>query len=445
MRRFVLVVALVVAAGGGAALWLRAEGGVPEIRGPQELFVGRSPKPLVLELADVGSGLRHVRVSVAHAGGEAVIDERGFPGDLLWGGGPAAERLELPVDPKALALGEGAATLRVAARDWSWRDLLRGNAGALEIPLVVDLAPARLAIQTGGLTYVRRGGAALVIYTVGEPAVRDGVEVAERFFFPGIDWPAACAGCRLSLFAVPIDAPEDPPIRVIAEDRAGNRSSASWATRLQPHAFPQVPIQLTRGFLETKIGELAQQLEIDATDRVATFQDINSRIRARDEARIRELATGPAGPPLWRGAFQQLADSKVTSLFPERRRYLLDGKLVSEATHYGFDLASLAGAPITASNAGRVLFTGNLGIYGETVLVDHGLGIVSLYAHLASIEVSPGEEVAQGQRLGLSGQTGLAGGDHLHFAILVGGVYVDPREWWDPKWVREHVEAHLGR
>jgi murein DD-endopeptidase MepM/ murein hydrolase activator NlpD len=444
MRRFLLVVALAVAVGAGVALWLRAEGQAPVVRGPQELFVGRSPKAVVLELADTGSGLRAVRVSVAHAGGEAVLDERAFPGDLVWGGGPAAERLELTLDPKALSLGEGSATLRIAARDWSWRDLLRGNPTALEIPLVVDLAPPRLAIQTGGLTYVRRGGAAVVAYTVAEPAARDGVEVADRFF-PGIDWPAACAGCRLALFAVPIDAPEEPPIRVVAEDRAGNRSASSWATRLQPHDFPQVPIQLTRSFLDVKIGELAQQLEIDATDRVAAFQDINSRIRARDEARIRELATGPPGPPLWRGAFQQLADSKVTSLFPERRRYLLDGKVVSEATHYGFDLASLAGAPITASNAGRVLFTGNLGIYGDTVLLDHGLGVVSLYAHLASIEVSQGEEVAQGQRLGLSGQTGLAGGDHLHFAILVGGVYVDPREWWDPKWVREHVEAQLGR
>jgi murein DD-endopeptidase MepM/ murein hydrolase activator NlpD len=231
----------------------------------------------------------------------------------------------------------------------------------------------------------------------------------------------------------------------VAEDRAGNVASAGWATRLQPHDLPEVPIQLSQGFLDTKVAELAQAFEIDAGDRLAAFRDINSRIRARDEARIRELTQAASGPPLWRGAFVQLENSKVTSLFPERRRYLLDGKIVSEATHYGFDLASLAGSPITASNAGRVLFAGDLGIYGNTVLVDHGLGIVSLYAHLSGIEVGVGDEVAHGQRLGLSGQTGLAGGDHLHFAILVGGVYVDPREWWDAKWVQEHVETHLRR
>jgi murein DD-endopeptidase MepM/ murein hydrolase activator NlpD len=444
MSRFVVGLALVLAAGAAVALWLRAEGAAPEIRGPEQVFLGRSPMPVVLEVSDAGSGLREVRAVLAHARGEAVLVERSFAGDALLGGGPVAERVELTLDPKALGLGEGDATLRVGARDWSWRGWLGGNSTALEIPLTVDLTPPRISIQTGGLTYVRRGGAAVVVYTLAEPAARDGVQVDDRFF-AGIDWPGACPGCRLALFAVPIDAPENPTIRVVAEDRAGNVAAAGWATRLQPHDFPEVPIPLSQGFLDGKVVELAQAFEIDAADRVAAFRDINSRIRARDEARIRELSEGTPGPPLWRGAFQQLANSKVTSLFPERRRYLVDGQGVSEATHYGFDLASLAGSPITASNAGRVIFAGDLGIYGSTVLVDHGLGIVSLYAHLSGIEVGVGDEVAQGQRLGLSGQTGLAGGDHLHFAILVGGVYVDPREWWDAKWVQEHVEAHLRR
>jgi murein DD-endopeptidase MepM/ murein hydrolase activator NlpD len=444
MGRFALVLVLVLAAGAGVALWLRAEGAAPEIRGPQEVHLGRSPKTVALELSDAGSGLREVHAVVAHPGGEAVLYERGFDGDVLKGGGPSAERVELALDPKALGLKEGSASLRVSARDWSWRDWLAGNAAELAIPITVDLAPPRVAIQTGGLTYVRRGGAAVVIYTLSEPAARDGAQVDDRFF-GAIDWPGACPDCRLALFAVPIDAGENPSIRVVAEDRAGNATSAGWATRLQPHDFPEVPIQLSQNFLDTKVVELAQAFEIDAGDKLAAFRDINSRIRARDEARIRELSEGATGPPLWRGPFQQLKDSEVTSLFPERRRYMLDGQVVSQATHYGFDLASLAGSPITASNAGRVIFAGNLGIYGSTVLVDHGLGIVSLYAHLSSVEVGVGDEVALGQRLGLSGQTGLAGGDHLHFAILVGGVYVDPREWWDAKWVQEHVETHLRR
>ena len=91
-----------------------------------------------------------------------------------------------------------------------------------------------------------------------------------------------------------------------------------------------------------------------------------------------------------------------------------------------------------------MLFAAPLGIYGNCVLIDHGMGITSLYGHLSRMDVKAGDSVKQGQTLGLSGQTGLAGGDHLHFAILVGDTYVDPVEWWDPKWVQSHVEAQLA-
>ena len=91
-----------------------------------------------------------------------------------------------------------------------------------------------------------------------------------------------------------------------------------------------------------------------------------------------------------------------------------------------------------------MIFQDPLGIYGNCVIVDHGLGVTSLYAHLSRIDVREGDLLEKDQRLGLSGATGLAGGDHLHFAVMVGSTYVDPKEWWDPKWVREHIEARLA-
>ena len=133
----------------------------------------------------------------------------------------------------------------------------------------------------------------------------------------------------------------------------------------------------------------------------------------------------------------------MTSRFGERRRYLVGGEPVSEATHYGYDLASTRAAPVTAAAAGRVAFADDLGIYGKCVLVDHGLGVATLYGHLSRIDVEPGARVEQGARLGTTGATGLAGGDHLHFAVLVGGTYVDPLEWWDPKWFASNVKARL--
>ena len=103
--------------------------------------------------------------------------------------------------------------------------------------------------------------------------------------------------------------------------------------------------------------------------------------------------------------------------------------------HLGFDLAVTAHVPVLAANAGTVVTPSWLGIYGNCVIIDHGLGVQSLYGHLSSFDVKVGDKVAKGQQLGRSGMTGLAGGDHLHFTMLVGGQPVNPVEWWDPHWI----------
>jgi murein DD-endopeptidase MepM/ murein hydrolase activator NlpD len=167
-------------------------------------------------------------------------------------------------------------------------------------------------------------------------------------------------------------------------------------------------------------------------------------VRRENEQRIREIASKTAPERLWKGPFQQWANSQVTSRFAEQRTYKVGGRDVSQATHFGYDLAATAGAPITPANAGRVLFAGDLGIYGNCVIVDHGMGVVTLYGHLSSIEVKEGDAVEKETVLGRSGATGLAGGDHLHFAVLVGDAYVDPVEWWDEKWVREKIDEKLA-
>ena len=91
-----------------------------------------------------------------------------------------------------------------------------------------------------------------------------------------------------------------------------------------------------------------------------------------------------------------------------------------------------------ASNAGRIVYADYLGIYGNTVIIDHGMGLYSLYGHLSAIDVAKEQMVNRGQSLGHTGQTGLAGGDHLHFSMIVQGIQVNPVEWWDPAWVENH-------
>ena len=120
------------------------------------------------------------------------------------------------------------------------------------------------------------------------------------------------------------------------------------------------------------------------------------------------------------------------------------GKQVGESYHLGFDLASVRNAEVPAANNGRVVFTGELGIYGNLVVIDHGLGLMSLYSHLSEIHVKVGDVVQKGAIIAKTGSTGLAFGDHLHFGILVGGVEVTPLEWLDPKWIKDNITGRLN-
>jgi murein DD-endopeptidase MepM/ murein hydrolase activator NlpD len=290
-----------------------------------------------------------------------------------------------------------------------------------------------------GLTYVRRGGSALVRYRVDDDAVRSGVRVGGAFF-PGV---AEDGDEHVAVFAIPVEADDDPRVEVVGIDDFGNEKALRFGARIQDRSIPTVPIALSESFLDHVAQTFEGESEEDGATPLAIFQWVNTELRKRNEARIARTIPAP-GPAQWTGAFEQMRGSKVTSEFAELRNYTLNGQRVSRARHYGYDLASTSHADVTASNAGTVIHAGPLGIYGNLVLVDHGLGITTLYGHLSHIEVAVGDRVERGQSLGRSGATGLAGGDHLHFAVMVGRTYVDPLEWWDPKWVRDHIESRLA-
>jgi murein DD-endopeptidase MepM/ murein hydrolase activator NlpD len=430
---------------GGALVWIRFEGDAPTVEGPTSLLIGSSSS-VAFDIGDLGSGLREIQISVQQADGETVVFERSFPGDLRTGGSTPSisERFEIEIDPKALGLAHGDASLTVTARDWSWRNSFRGNETQHQIPLKIDLEKPRIQVASG-LTYVSRGGSGSVSYSINEETTRDGVMVGASFYrgflAPGEE---ASSGRRFALFAVPTDSPREPTIVVVAEDRAGNVANSSWPVVLKERVLPAANITLPDRFLKTKVRNLADAAGIPQDDLLRAFDQINTELRAANEAKIREIVANPSGSKLWNGAFTQLRNSKVTSKFAEQRSYFIDGKKISEATHFGYDLASTAGAPIQAANSGLVIFADDIGIYGNCVIIDHGMNLFSLYAHLSSMSVSMGDRVKKNDTLGLSGATGLAGGDHLHFAILLGGTYVEPLEWWDPLWVKTHVDAHLA-
>ena len=450
MRGMASILLGLLLAGAAGTLWWRCEGEPPALEAPAELALGRGARTLKISAHDARSGLREVTATLRQGERTRELSNTRYEGSLA-SGGSATEpvELELAIDARGAELREGEASLEIALRDWSWASWLGGNRTLVTIPVRVDLTPPRLGVETA-LSYAARGGTGAVAWSLSEAVVLDGVEVAGTFY-PGFPFPgsggaadAPRKGRRFALYAISRDAPPNPKIQVVAEDAAGNRAAASWPLQFQERSFVEERIDLGPRFLEQKVPELRDAFAISAEDPVAAFQEINSRVRAADEKRVREIVAKTAAEPLWDGPFVQWANSEVTSRFAEHRSYFVGEQQVSEAIHYGYDLATLAGAPVTASNAGRVLYAADLGIYGNCVVLDHGLGLASLYGHLASFSVAEGDSVTKGQVLGRSGATGLAGGDHLHFAILVDGTYVEPKEWWDPKWVREKVDSQMG-
>ena len=443
--RFWILIAFIIAVIVGTVLAVpRLEGTPPTVSELPTLVVGDQPATLVVDVADEGSGLRTVALRVLGTGGSKTLAERHFPGSLTAGGDTRSERIEITLDAGELGLPDGTATLVVVARDWSLRDGFAGNSVEQSVSLTVDTEPPSVRVDPSGLIYVYRGGSASVTYRLGEPAPEHGVQVGETFF-PGhpLDPDDASSLRRIAVFAVPVETVPQPDVRVVARDAAGNAGSRDFAVRIFERQFSDSDITLSDGFLGSKVAPLADENGLAGATSAETFENVNETLRARNEARIREVVAQASSKRYWRGAFEQMANSKVTSRFADKRTYWLGSRPVSKATHYGFDLASTHAAQVTASNAGVVVLAEDLGIYGNCVILDHGLGVHSLYGHLSQVDVAVGETVVQGQPLGRSGATGLAGGDHLHFAILVGGEYVDPLEWWDPKWVRDHVEWRL--
>ncbi len=446
MRAIVSLFLVVVLAVGIVWLWPRLESDPPVLSGPERIELGAGEQRIDVAWEDSGMGLAEVSAVLrlpaapgADSPREILLHEERLrsnrPGDPI--GRDTEERQTLVLDAAALELPDGESTLLLRARDASWSGFGEGNAVERAIPVVVDTRPPSVTIESG-VTYVRRGGAALVAYRVDDDAERSGVRVGDAFF-PGWREPG---GRFVSVFGIPVEAAENPVVEVVGVDAFGNETALRFDARIRDRTPPEISIALSDGFLDRVDRTFRSEADAPGATPLAVFQRVNTELRVRNDDRIADAIPEPT-EAAWSGAFEQMRGSKVTSEFAELRHYTRGGSRVSRARHYGYDLASTSRAPITASNAGTVIFAGDNGIYGNLVLIDHGLGITTLYGHLSSLEVAVGDRVTRGQVLGRSGATGLAGGDHLHFAVLVGRTYVDPLEWWDAKWIRDHITSRL--
>jgi murein DD-endopeptidase MepM/ murein hydrolase activator NlpD len=238
----------------------------------------------------------------------------------------------------------------------------------------------------------------------------------------------------------------DTPINLYAKDVAGNEARAEFDHRVFPKTFRHSAIPLDDPYLKRVVLPILQQSpEVQASpdDLLGAFLKVNNDLRRINNQKIAALGSNTANGILWHGAFQPFGNAQVESAFADYRTYTYGGKDVDHQVHLGFDLARVVNAPVTAGNDGKVIHAQYLGIYGNCIILDHGMGVQSLYGHMSSIRVQVGQMVAKEEELGRSGMTGLAGGDHLHFTMLVNGQMVNPVEWWDQHWIQDRILRKL--
>jgi murein DD-endopeptidase MepM/ murein hydrolase activator NlpD len=438
-----LILVGLVLIGGFVVSFQRWEGQPPTIRFDREFkSLGRKP-PLSLQIEDAGNGLSHISVSLKQKEQLISLVEESYPGPSLLSFWRVGEKKSATIDLGKLIsekykVQDGPATLSVTASDHSWRGFVGGNQAQLQRDFAFDIYPPRLEVLSSQ-HYINQGGSECVVYRVSPDAEVSGVQAGPNFF-PG--YPSGSdPNLRFALFAFAYNIPENSPLKVVARDGAGNEAVAGFWYKLFPKKFRSRPIPLDDGFLQKVVPEVMSHTPSiqDQGELIKTFLEINSKLRKANHDQIAELSRKSAPRFLWDGAFLQLSNSQVESLFADHRTYVYQGKEVDRQDHVGFDLSVTQQYPIEAANDGVVLLAEYFGIYGNTVLIDHGCGLISLYGHLSSVGVQPGQQVKKKDVVGRSGATGLAGGDHLHFGFFLQGVPVNPTEWWDGKWIKDHV------
>ena len=448
MRKFLAIVVLLGGAGGGGAwFWAgRQPGPTIEIRQPDR-FIGQSTSlDLMVESPD--GQFAGVTVTLEQGDQSLEVFSLSQPtqgGDVRQ---ESAERIYIirPVGKQDIPeLQPGPARIVVRAS----RPVLYGVREAesqLARDVEIRLEPPRVEVLST-LHYVNQGGAEFVVYRATPADVDSGVRVGEQTY-PG--FPASGAGIqgdeamRVAFFALTHDQDLNAPISVYARDPAGNEATTAFEHRAFPKQFARSRIGIDDRLVQRVVPAIAattpgMALATAPEDLVNSFVRINSELRQLNTETIAAYARDTSPDMLWRSAFQALGNASVEAGFADYRTYFYEGEEIDRQVHLGFDLAVTQRIPILAAQAGVVFHAADLGIYGNCVIVDHGLGVQSLYAHLSSLDVSVGDRVEQGQPLGRSGMTGLAGGDHLHFTMLVNGYPVNPVEWWDPQWIQDRV------
>ena len=434
--RGILYVTLLIIVGAGAYFVVpRFEWHKPQIRiTPDVDAIGLAP--LQIEVNEQGSGLKSFNVVLNASGTEFPLASEQYDQPTM------QKKFTIALSGKLTGLKEGPAVLRVSAKDRSLWNFFRGNETVLQKNVTIDVTPPTLELIADD-RYVNFGGVGLIVYKPSADTVTSGIKIGQ-YFFPGYKGQIKeQPDFYLCFFAHPYNTGPEERATLIATDKAGNTREMKLAYELKNVKYKKSTIPISDEFIQNKVASLLSDVSARQGSAKEIFVRVNKTLRKENEDKIKAITEKSTPNMLWSGAFTQLSNSKVEANFADARTYIYKDEAIDTAYHLGYDLSVTKHYPAEAANSGVVAFTGDLGIYGNTVIIDHGLGLFTLYSHLSSIDVKVGDPIKQRQIIGKTGETGLAVGDHLHFGVYLHGLAILPVEWWDEKWIRDNVEPKL--
>ncbi|PWU02989.1 MAG: M23 family peptidase [Terriglobia bacterium] len=431
-----IILALVVLLVGGVGVLLVLSSNSALSMSPPVKSVGLAT-PVTLHVSNP-HGVRRVSAYLEQNGARYPIYEQTAPARrLLWNRHEPARTVTFEAGKnKAPNIKEGKAKLLVEAVS----NDLRGSTDTAEAEVDVVLSAPRV-IPDDLQHYINQAGMELVTFTASgswnDAGAKVGPHVFRSFPLPGQE-----ASHRFSMFAYAWDLPPDITPLVYARNVAGTEATGHFWFKLFPKKFRERDFVLTDSLME----KLVNNIDPDGTlapgpDLLSRFLKINGEMRRKNNQQLADLRLKTEEKILWNGAF--IHYGKEEANFADVRDYKYNGKMVDRQVHLGFDLSDVANAPVNAANDGRVVWAGNLGIYGNCVVLDHGYGLQSIYGHMQKIDLKEGDLVKKGGKMGVAGSTGLAEGVHVHFGMQIDGVQINPREWWDEHWIHDRILSKL--
>ena len=436
LSKYLAIFIFVVIAGAGGFLYLspQFEKNAPDIKIGDELYWNLK-KPLKLDLSDE-SGIKYARVSLKSTEKEISLEEVVFDN-------PEKE-LKLKVNPPKLDMFFKAkeAKLQIEAIDASKWNFFEGNRINRSVNITLDSKKPIAEVISNSLA-IRRGGSAAVVVHVKDENLKDAyISFNNEVNFKLI--PFYKPDYFIALIAWPVDIEEFSRVNLIAVDKAENITKTKVPLYIRELKFNEDDIKISDSFIDNVSGSVLEQSGMAIPqDKVERFIEANRDLREKNIKTIKDTVLNNMNTDMVDNfsikVFKRLRGSKTISGFADKRHYYYNDEKIDEAWHLGMDWASVKKAVIRASNPGRVIFNDYLGIYGNSVIIDHKLGLASLYAHASSSSVVAGDEVKAKQKIAHTGATGAVFGDHLHFGVLVQGIEVNPREWMDANWIKTRI------